>query len=159
MTGYRVVPIADEVADEVRRTLRSPGYGHPAHREVADGHGPCRSCLRTFRPTGEERLLFTHDAFAGVESYPLPGPVFVHADACEPYARTDRFPAELRDKSLALHAYRHGRVPVREGQAHGGDPDPDVLLSKLFADPDVDYVQVHSLQAGCFVCHVARAAG
>jgi hypothetical protein len=157
MTGYRIVPIADDVAAEVRRTLVAPGYGHPAHYEAADGHAPCRSCLRTFGGDGEERILFTHDAFAGVEEYPQPGPVFIHADACETYAETDRFPRGLRDKPLAFHAYHHGRVPVH--QSVRPDVDPDVLLARLFADAEVDYVQVHSAQAGCFICRVVRDAG
>ena len=48
------------VADEVRRTRRSPGYGHPAHLEVAAGTGPCRCCLRPFVPGKDQRLLFTY---------------------------------------------------------------------------------------------------
>jgi len=40
MQPYRVVAVQDQMAGAVRQTLRSPGYGHPAHIEVATGHGP-----------------------------------------------------------------------------------------------------------------------
>lgn len=36
---FRIVPLAEEIAEEVRRTLAAPGYGHPAHRELATGYG------------------------------------------------------------------------------------------------------------------------
>ena len=52
--------IPQEMADEVRRTHLSPGYGHPAHLELARGTGPCRCCLRPFVPGREQRLLFTY---------------------------------------------------------------------------------------------------
>jgi Protein of unknown function (DUF1203) len=37
MQAYRVVAMGDRTADAVRTTLRSPGYGHPTHSEVASG--------------------------------------------------------------------------------------------------------------------------
>lgn len=76
MQSYRVVAIGDRIADAVRRTLRSPGYGHHAHAEVAAGYGPCRQCLKAFAIGDERRILFTYDSFHGRESFPLPGPVF-----------------------------------------------------------------------------------
>ncbi len=108
MPTFRVVPIPDDVAAEVRRTLKAPGYGHPAHVEVAAGYGPCRACLRTFREGAEERVLFTWDAFAGVDGYPSPGPVFIHRDACEMWSG-DGFPPELRPLPLMLEGYGAGR--------------------------------------------------
>src|SRR5688500_5651631 len=109
MPGYRVVAIPSAIADAVRLTLESPGYGHPAHADVASGHGPCRHCLRTFAVGQERRLLFTYDAFAGTESSPLPGPVFVHEASCERYKEDDGFPAELTSHPLTFNAYARGR--------------------------------------------------
>ena len=59
MQSYRVVAIGDRIANAVRKTLRSPGYGHPAHPEVATGYGPCRRCLKSFAIGDERRILFT----------------------------------------------------------------------------------------------------
>jgi hypothetical protein len=58
----QVIALRQQIADEVRATLRAPGYGHPAHVEMASGTGPCRLCLRPFRRNEEERVLFTHNA-------------------------------------------------------------------------------------------------
>lgn len=53
MALYRVVALPKDIADQVRRTLKTPDYGHPAHAELAEGYGPRRECLRTFH-FGEE---------------------------------------------------------------------------------------------------------
>ena len=85
MQSYRVVALGDRTADIVRKTRLSPGYGHPAHAEVATGYGPCRQCLRTFSVGSDRRILFTYDPFFGREKLPLPGPVFIHEEYCERY--------------------------------------------------------------------------
>lgn len=154
MPPYRVIAIPTAVADSVRATLRSPRYGHPAHAEVATGHGPCRHCLRTFRVGHDRRLLFTWDAFFGAEAMPHPGPVFVHADACERYPEDGGFPAELRARTLSLEAYAHGRrLRTREEAAPGR---LDEVLQGMLARDDVDYVHVFDAEAGCFDLRIAR---
>src|ERR1700757_3827213 len=65
--SFRVAAIPSKVADLVRSTMRSPGYGHPAHAEVATGYGPCRHCLRDFEVGKDRRILFTYDPFHGIE--------------------------------------------------------------------------------------------
>ena len=54
---YIVRSVPQEIADEVRRTRRAPGYGHPAHLETARGTGPCRCCLRQFVPEREQGVF------------------------------------------------------------------------------------------------------
>src|SRR3712207_5254186 len=96
MPRFRVIAIPTELADAVRATRKSPGYGHPVHAEVATGYGPCRHCLRTFEVGRDRRLLFTHDAFSRTESLPLPGPVFIHEAPCARYAEGGDFPEDMR---------------------------------------------------------------
>ena len=57
----------------------------------------------------DRRILFTYDRFAGVESLPQPGPVYVHAEACERYSEHAGFPEELRESPRTVEAYAHGR--------------------------------------------------
>src|SRR5688572_10561985 len=109
MTAFRIVALPTATAAAVRDTGRSPGYGHPTHRERARGHGPCRHCLRTFRIGEEDRILFTYDPFAGAEPLPLPGPVFIHAEPCQRYPEDGGFPAELLEHPLTLNTYARGR--------------------------------------------------
>jgi hypothetical protein len=153
MTSLRVIPIPAGVADDVRRTLRAPGYGHPAHVEVATGYGPCRTCLRTFREGEEERVLFTWNAFEGMDGYPSPGPVFIHRDACEAWSG-EGFPPELRPLPLMLEGYGAGRwlvarEPVRDGQVEDA-------AERLFANPAVAYLHVRNAEAGCYIARVER---
>jgi len=155
MPRYRVIPIPDHAAAEVRRTLKAPGYGHPAHVEVAAGFGPCRSCLRTFREGVEERVLFTWNAFAGTDGYPSPGPVFIHHDACEAWAG-EGFPPELRPLSLMLEGYGAGRLPVAREPVRDGRLEE--AAERLFAHAAVDYVHVRNAEAGCYVARVERGS-
>lgn len=154
-SSYRVVAIPSTVADAVRSTRRSPGYGHPVHSEVAGGHGPCRHCLRTFAVGEERRLLFTYDPFRGTESLPLPGPVFIHEAPCRRYDEESGFPATLRAHPLTLNAYGRGRR--LRSQAYIVDGGVDGAIEALFARPDVDYIHVRDTRAGCFDFSIERA--
>lgn len=154
MSDYRVVPIPEAVIREVRRTLHSPGYGHPAHRELASGYGPCRSCLATFREGEEQRLLFTYDAFAGIDPYPEPGPVFVHLEPCTPHQGTG-FPEQLATLPLTLEAFADDRHLVRREHLEGREPDG--LVRELLALPSVRYLNLRNSRAGCFIARVEPA--
>ena len=155
MPPFRVVAIPSDVADAVRTTQRSPGYGHPTHTEVATGHGPCRHCLRTFEIGRDRRVLFTYDAFRGAESLPLPGPVFIHEERCERYAEGAGFPDEVRSHPLTLNAYGRGRNLRAQAYVIDGNPEP--AIEHLLARSDVDYIHVRDTSAGCFDFAVERA--
>lgn len=154
MPDYRVIAIPTAVADSVRTTLASPRYGHPAHVEVARGHGPCRHCLRTFRVGEEKRILFTLDAFAGLEPLPLPGPVYVHAEPCERYPENGGFPADLRTHDFTFNAYSRGRV--LKAQEHVRGDDVDAAIATLLARADVAYIHVRDTEAGCYDFRIER---
>ncbi|MGB9123615.1 MAG: DUF1203 domain-containing protein, partial [Candidatus Angelobacter sp.] len=109
MAGFRVLPIDSEIAEQVRSTLKSPQYGHPAHVETAAGYGPCRACLKQFRTGKEDRILFTYNPFEDLDNYPSPGPVFIHAQSCPNYSEPGRFPEELKSLPLTLEAYGENR--------------------------------------------------
>lgn len=85
MARYRITGLPNEIADEARSTGRSPEYGHPVHREVAAGTGPCRSCLGFFDVGVDERLLLTYRPDFGPSALGAPGPIFIHAETCARY--------------------------------------------------------------------------
>lgn len=122
---------------------------------MAQGHGPCRHCLRTFRIGEERRVLFTLDPFYGLEALPLPGPVFIHEEACERYLEDGGFPCELTAHRLTLNAYGRGRRLRAQEYVTGGDVE--TALAVLLARTDVDYVHVHDTSAGCFDLRIERA--
>src|SRR5229473_2712677 len=72
MSEFRMIAIASELANKVRETKLSPGYGHPVTAKVATGHGPCRHCLRPFVVGQDVRMLFTLNPFEGVAPIPQP---------------------------------------------------------------------------------------
>ena len=155
MDGHRYLAINEATAEKVRATRRSPGYGHPVHAEIATGYGPCRLCLRDFEVGADRRLLFTLDPFYGLESYPLPGPVFIHETECDRYPEYGGFPEDLLAHDLTLVAYGRGRVQIEEQRVTGEAVEP--ALDRLLARADVDYVHVRDTSAGCYDLRVERA--
>ena len=153
MSFYRVVPLAEDLAREVRSTLKAPRYGHPAHVELAKGYGPCRACLRKFREGEEDRILFTYDAFTGVDGYPSPGPVFIHREDCGAY-EGEGFPPELRDLPMTLEAYGPDRWIVARERVEDGEVD--AAIERLFGQEGVGYIHVWNTQAGCYIARVER---
>lgn len=153
--SFRVAAIPTKVADLVRSTMRSPGYGHPAHAELATGYGPCRHCLRDFRVGKERRILFTYDPFHGLEPLPLPGPIFIHEDACERFPDAAGFPADLRSHQLTVVAYGDGRRLVAEEYVDNGEVEP--LITQLLEQDEVKYLHVRDTEAGCYDFRIERA--
>jgi uncharacterized protein DUF1203 len=154
MQQIRIVAIPTKVAESVRATMQAPVYGHPAHHEVGTDAAPCRHCLRLITAGVDHRILFTYDRFAGVESLPLPGPVFVHAEACERYEEDAGFPDELRASPRTLEGYARGRRLVAQEYVTNGNMER--AIEQIFARPDVDYIHVNSTTAGCYTFRIER---
>jgi GrpB-like predicted nucleotidyltransferase (UPF0157 family) len=155
MLSIRIVAIPTEVADDVRSSMQAPVYGFPAHVEVATDAAPCRHCLRAFIVGKDRRILFTYNRFAGIESLPQPGPIYVHAETCDRYSEHAGFPEELRGSPRTLEAYARGRRLLAQEYVADGNFEP--AIEKLFARPDADYLQVNSTTAGCFTFRIDRA--
>jgi hypothetical protein len=155
MIPLRVIAISTEIAETVRRTKKDPHYGHPAHSEIAREGAPCRHCLQIISAGSEKATLFTYDAFAGLETLPLPGPVYIHADACERYREDAGFPPALRNSPRTLSAYARGRHLLATEYVENGNLDAGI--EKLLARPDVDYIHVRSTTAGCYTFRIERA--
>lgn len=155
MTRFHISGIPNALAAEVRETLRAPGYGHPANRELAKSYGPCRHCLRTFRIGEEDRLLFTYQPFGEAGSLPAPGPVFIHADLCERYDQST-LPPDFRSLPLVFEAYRNGGWLVVQERI--GVEASDASLGAIFDQTGADYVHIRNAEAGCFMARVERLA-
>jgi hypothetical protein len=154
LAGFRVLPIAPALAEQVRSTLKSPQYGHPAHVERAAGYGPCRACLQQFRAGEEDRILFTYNPFAGLDEYPSPGPVFIHAKSCAAFAEAHAFPQELRSLPLTLEAYGEDRwIIARERPS---EHEIERSIERLLNTSGVRYIHVRNSEAGCFIARIER---
>jgi hypothetical protein len=156
MNKIRIIAVPTEVANAVRETGKAPRYGHPVHREIASGYGPCRHCLKAFRVGTESRTLFTYDPFSDLQVTPLPGPVFIHSDGCGRYPEDGGYPDGLRQFSSVLMAYGKDRRLVAETQVDDGSQPS--AIQKLLDVAEVEYVHVHDKNAGCFDFRVERLA-
>jgi hypothetical protein len=153
VASLRYSGIPDCIADEVRQTMRSPQYGHPAHRELARGYGPCRLCLRIFAVEREDRLLFTYQPFQEPGSLPAPGPVFVHAEACERY-HASTFPPDFRALPLVVEGF--GVAGVLLVQERVEEAAPEEVVTRVFERPGVKYAHLRNGEAGCFMARIDR---
>jgi len=154
MNCFQVVAIPTEIAETVRKTGKAPKYGFPAHKEIAAGRAPCRHCLRLIRVNEEELYLFTYDPFSDMGAPPLPGPVYIHAEACERSDGADSIPQEYRGRFLTFAAYGTDRKLIEERRLTDGNADEEA--KKLFADPEVEYIHVRSTDAGCYLFRLER---
>lgn len=157
MAGFRVLPIAPALAEEVRNTLKSPQYGHPAHVELAAGYGPCRACLKQFRAGEEDRILFTFNPFQDLDEYPSPSPVFIHAKSCASYDELQAFPEELRSLPLTLEAYGENRWIIARERPAADEIESSV--ERLLHISGVRYIHIRNTEAGCFIARIERDSG
>jgi len=151
---FTVRPITRQLADEVRRTRLSPGYGHPAHLEMARGTGPCRCCLQPFVAGRDARLLFTYRPAGHDDSLLAPGPVFIHAEQCQAYAAPG-FPDGLRSLPLAFEARASGSRVIE--LATSRESSPEEHIERLFETTAAEWIQLRNAEAGCFIARVDRA--
>jgi hypothetical protein len=154
MSELRMIAIASELADKVRETRLSPGYGHPVTAKVATGHGPCRHCLRPFVVGVDVRMLFTLNPFYGVAPIPQPGPVFIHEDECERYEEAAGYPRELVQFAAVLDGY-DGEQMIRRRETVT-DGSQEATIQEIVCDPVIRYVMVRDAEAGCFDLRVER---
>ena len=150
--AYRVVALGQDAADEVRSRLQAPGYGHPAHVEIATGTGPCRLCLEPFRTGEEERVLFTYNPFPK-HGMPSPGPIFVHKASCSRYESAG-FPMALAGLPLTLEGYDQDGLPLLRRDVTG---DPEASVKEVLSKPQVAYAHIRNTVAGCFIARIERA--
>lgn len=150
LVRYRIAPISAEVVRRVRDTLTDE-FGN--RLAVSRAAAPCRSCLRVTGP--EERLiLFAHRPFSTSGPYAEVGPVFIHADDCQPYAEPNKFPADFVQRCLTVRGYNtRGTIEAAELSTPG---DPEASIARLFADERVRFIHVRNPAWGCFDFQVDR---
>ena len=93
-----------------------------------------QSVLKVDGKGQEERILFTYNPFEGLDTYPSPGPVFIHRDACQPF-RGSGFPETLKSLPLTLEAYGDDRWIL--GRARVTDGEVDDAIETLLANDAV----------------------
>lgn len=154
MSLIRVVAIPTKLAEAVRREKTDPQFGFPVYSAPAGEGLPCRHCLDWIVEGVERATLFTLDPFAGVEKFPLPGPVYIHTEGCKRYPEDGGIPARLMTSARTLNAYASGRRLV--AQEYVESENAETTIERLFDRADVDYVHVRSTAAGCYTFRLER---
>jgi Protein of unknown function (DUF1203) len=151
-SSFRIVPIRTEIAEAARRRA---GTFAPDHVFVA-AHSPrgypCRHCLRWAQP-GERMILFPFAAIPPGQPYSESGPIFVHAEPCERYATTLKFPSEFR-KGRVLRAYNSRKqiIAAEVAKAEG----PEAVIERFLQKPETAFVHVRSASHGCYTMEIER---
>ncbi|HEX6280101.1 MAG TPA: DUF1203 domain-containing protein [Pyrinomonadaceae bacterium] len=151
---YKVVAIPETISSEVRQTLVSPQYKSlAANVSVANGYGPCRSCLRVFDQGTDRRIYLTYNSFEGRSPLPDPGPIFIHENECERFAAND-FPPDILELPVYLEAFAAEsnlvtRVRMDKESVSG-------QISELFANESVEFINLRNAEVGCFIGRVER---
>ncbi len=146
--SFKIIPIPDRISNGVRETLVSPQYSHPASVKLATGYGPCRVCLKTFETGRDERILFTYNSFEGLSDLPLPGPVFIHRDACETYA-DHRFPPDLIDLPLLLEGFGAGSEMIKRERIEKENVDDQI--ENILGLSEVRFINIRNAEPGAML--------
>jgi hypothetical protein len=154
----RYSSIPKEIIQTIR-TKKRDVFGHAVETHIADenGYGPCRCCLKQFKP-GEERLLFSYAPVGADHPYDEVGPVYIHTD-CEPYADTHAFPPEVKNGRLhiplVLRCYNSDRRLI-DGLFVKNNNEVETMIRNLFKRTEIEFVHVRNAVAQCFIAQVER---
>jgi hypothetical protein len=127
-----------------------------ARATVAEGREPCRRCLRNARP-GEHLLLLPYDPFTVRSPYTGEGPVFIHADGCEPHrTEPDALPEQVDDvRTFSVRAYDADAMML-DAEVVGGERLAE--RARALLDDGAAFVHAHFAGPGCFAFRIDRAS-
>jgi hypothetical protein len=151
--NLRIISLPAEIANAARRAVNASAADHALITVDTPESAPCRHCLRWAQP-GERVILFPYAAIPSGQPYSETGPIFVHADGCERYSATNEYPADFRHGRV-FRAY-NSKYNIIDAQVVDGS-EPEVLIERLFQNPDTAFVDVRSVTRGCFTFRVQRA--
>lgn len=156
MTRIRVTPIPTETV----RAYRAGGadaYGARPERAVSDGVGtPCRHCLCDV-PAGAGMLVLAHRPFPALQPYAETGPIFLCAEACEPWSAPGLPPILGTSPDYLIRGYgTDDRIAYGSGSIVARE-DLEARAAEILANPAIAYVHVRSARNNCFQCRIERA--
>lgn len=139
--GLREEALAEHGA---QRWTATPGSGLPDRIEVRDAL------------PGETVLLVNHQHQPADTPYRASHAIFVREGATEAYDRVDEIPEAMRSRMLSLRAFDRAHLMVDAELIDGREAE--AAIARLFAQPEVDYIQAHYATRGCYAARIDRAA-
>lgn len=151
--------IFSSLASATVEALRAGGAdsnGKPPEPHISGGGLPCRNCLRDI-DEGEASLVFGHRPFETLQPYAECGPVFICADDCETYGHSSALPPVVATRPRFII---RGYTPDERIRYGTGDvvetADMTDACEAIFADPEVSFIHVRSVQNNCYFCRIER---
>jgi hypothetical protein len=153
LTGFSVVPLDEEIAWQVRGSLRAPDYHHPAYVDNTASSASCGVCLQRLHRRGDSarKILFTYNPFRLRGRFPAPTPIYIHEDAC-PVFHGSTLPDSLLDRPVTFEAFGDGQRLISRTSNRSTSLGPEVR--RRLADDDVRYVHVRDALSGIFACEL-----
>jgi hypothetical protein len=152
-SNYRVVPLATKVAETARRIAQAGATDHAYVTADSPTGYPCRHCLRWALP-GEQLVLFPYPSIPPGRPYSETGPIFVHAQSCPRYEATAEYPTDFR-RGRVIRAYNAAQDMIAAEAV--ATSDPEVVIEKLLANPETEFLQARSADRGCYTFAITRA--
>lgn len=130
-------------AQGVQRWIATEGSGLPDRIEVRDAL------------PGESLLLLNFEHQPADTPYRARHAIFVREHAPAAYDRVDEIPEAMRTRMLSLRAFDAAHLMVDATLVDGRDAE--TTIARLFAQPQVAYLQAHYATRGCYAARVERA--
>ena len=150
--NFRIVPLATEVAEGARRAAATDARDHVMLTADSPNSYPCRHCLHWANP-GERVILFTYASVPPGRPYSETGPIFVHVEPCERYDAIHEYPPDFRNGRV-FRAYDADYNMIDAVVVNGSEPE--VVIEKLFENPETKFLQARSVTRGCYTFGVER---
>lgn len=129
---------------------------HGAQRWIAaeGSRLPDRVEVRDALP-GESVLLVNFEHQPADTPYRASHAIFVREGAAAAYEGIDEVPEAMRSRMLSLRAFDRAHLMVDAELVDGREAE--AAIARLFAQPQVDYLQAHYATRGCYAARVDRA--
>jgi hypothetical protein len=114
---------------------------------------PCRVSLDDAE-VGETVLLLSFEHQPARTPYRQHGPIFVRATE-ERFDSAGVLAPALAKRTLSLRGFDRHHMMIEADLAEGNQAA--TLITRILANPDVDYIHAHYARRGCFAALVTRA--
>src|SRR4051812_40718277 len=155
-TNFRIVGLARAQFEPLFSLNEKELAAKGARRMIVDAKPgfPCRIGLADAE-IGETVILlpFVHHDVAS--PYRASGPIFVRENAKEARLAAGEVPELVTSRTMSVRAYGKNAAMLDGAVVAGAEIKAHI--EKLFANPKIDYLHLHSAGAGCYSCKVERA--
>jgi hypothetical protein len=152
---FRALAIDSSFAHAVRKNRRDAFGGQAELWRAADDRYPCRHCLDEARKASAV-LLLSYRPLDQETPFAGRGPIFLCAEACAAFSRSDEVPEIVASRRVNLRAYDlSGNMLYRHSRLVEGS-EVQLHIGEILADGEAIEVHAHTALHGCYLCRFIR---